>query len=135
MKVDLSLGMGHRDQADMMPDFIQVYTTDAADLNVNLAKVAIPLLKCLKGFRQGVPREFNPLIEEQLGDQLLFDFVGTDEESERVLEVGMGKWHAAIDEMIWAFQQHANGNVEMEHHARTRNGLRLFAEYYHTLWN
>jgi hypothetical protein len=133
MKVSLSLGAGHPDQPDIEADYVQVYTADAANLNQNLAKIVVPMLKCLQQMRQGVPSQFNSLHEEQFGRQLLFDFVGTDEENERALELGMRKWHAAVKEMIWAFEQYVDDPTIED--PRTQNGLRLFAEHFNTLWN
>ncbi|RYD64856.1 MAG: hypothetical protein EOP83_08770, partial [Verrucomicrobiaceae bacterium] len=108
MKVDLSVGAGHQTQPGPIPDFVMITCTDASWMNQHLAKVVVPMLKCLKPLRQGVPREFNLVDEARLSGQGVFIFLEGEEEEDRVLEAGMEQWRKVIDEMIWAFEQYAD---------------------------
>ncbi len=49
-------------------------------------------------------------------------------------------WHAIVDEMIFAFEWHADdkrkyGHFDQAEYARVEEGMRLFAQYYGALWD
>ncbi len=144
-----------------------------------LAMIIAPTLKKLKEVQHGYPHVDNEDVPEELR------FVMTDEEKANwdgtVDSKHEARWNYVLDEMIWAFEQHADpydndaqfhhnsDQLEMvftkvegmpastmsfnyqkdptkpaywvdregkeAHHARMRNGVRLFAKYYEALWD
>lgn len=46
------------------------------------------------------------------------------------------RWDYVLDEMIYAFETISSGSIiGDDYNERVKNGLRLFAKYYHGLWN
>ena len=152
---------------------IHVDGYDVWSMDHTLALIIVPMLKKLKEQKHGgphvddrdVPADLRstaapPLTEEQIN-------CGTTDEN------WFKRWDYVLDEMIWAFEQHAHGNWEEQyysgetdfksvkvegteyyklergpnhtfevdrkgtakHRARMKNGRRLFAKYYESLWD
>jgi len=118
---------------------------DIWDLSNTLAHVVVPALVAMRETKAGAPSVCNQDVPEELRskDPEVWSVSGDLDEH------WFDRWDYVLEEMIWAFEQirdHNDGfNVTFEkeiHYEpvgrewdeRIQNGLRLFAEYYRSLW-
>lgn len=157
---------------------VHIDNFDVWSADYTLAMIIAPTLKKLKEVQHGYPHVDNDDVPEELHisqeDREKYEHDGSVDSKHEA------RWNYILDEMIWAFEQHADEDsydqfhhnvdqlemvftklddkpastvdfnyqkdptkpaywVDMEgkkaHHARMKNGVRLFAKYYESLWD
>ena len=106
------------------------FSEECWSLDVTLAALILPRLICFKDSTSGCPAS---LVKEDEGGHII------DEDKSNQL------WHEILDKMIYAFwiivseydgySTKLNGKEREELIAAKKEGLRLFAEYFESLWD
>lgn len=123
-----------------------------------LAHIILPMLKQLKDQKQGSPN----VDDEDVPENLRSTNASPKEHPWDTDEHWFKRWDCVIDEMIWAFEQHLEGDDKFFDHSqvddtegfterigkikvdydglqaweeRKQNGFRLFGKYYQCLWS
>ena len=132
------------------------YDTWSADQT--LAHIILPMLKQLKEQKQGSPN----VDDEDVPENLRSTNAAPKEHPWDTDEHWFKRWDYVIDEMIWAFERHLEGDDKFYDHSqvddsegfseqiskikvdydglnaweeRKQNGFRLFGKYYQCLWS
>ena len=134
---------------------INIDKWDTWNMDTTLALIIAPMLKQLKATKHGAPATDDDDVPKELQD-------AKDAEDGDVDSNHFKRWDYILDEMIWTFDALIEGDskffddsgvdklapamdqlaqitVDREgldaHHARIKNGLRLFGKYYQALWD
>lgn len=117
---------------------VEIHSSDLWSLDYTLSKIIHPALVKFKEEETG-----SGAIDKNDVPEHLHNTYGTKEDFSE--NYSQEAWHWALDEMIWAFEQIANGNESEPFflnspkgeafRARRENGLRLFGKYFRSLWN
>ena len=111
MKVNL--GKFHK-KSDSRRVNVTIEKFDIWSLDHTLALIILPALLHLKEVKNGVPNEFADVGGEDYHDQLCFDFYSDSQLS--AFQIGMERWDAVLDKMIWSFQQIVYGDGEEQYY-------------------
>ena len=89
---------------------IKIHKYDTWNANHTLALVIVPVLKNLRGFKYG-----SPLIDDEDVPENIRSTNADPKENEWDIDSNHHKrWLWVLDEMIWAFEQHAKPDWELE---------------------
>lgn len=147
---------------------------DVWNADHTLALVIVPVLKKLKEQKHGTPHIDDRDVPANLRRSAAPELTEEQKNMGYTDELWAARWEWVLDEMIWAFEQHADpdywedqyhsgetdwvldkveddGYTELKHgpnhtfkvdnkgmqkhRARMKNGRRLFAKYYESLWD
>lgn len=89
---------------------VHIDRSDVWNMDHTLALIVVPMLKMLKDDKQGSPYVDNDDVPEHLRS------IQT-EPSYEVDETHHARWSWVLDEMIWAFEQHANSEWETQYYS------------------
>jgi len=141
---------------------IRIDDYDVWNMDETLAMIIVPMLKRLKEIKHGGPHVDDDDVPEGMN---LRSYEAPEPEEEYDVDANFFKrWDWVMDEMIWTFEQLREGgnfcqfydhsqvdeslsiNEQIaqikrddegmeKHDKRIKNGLRLFAKYYRSLWD
>lgn len=152
---------------------VRVDGYDVWNADHTLALIIVPVLKKLKEQKHGAPHVDDRDVPVNLRRSAAPELTEEQKNMGHTDELWQARWEWVLDEMIWAFEQHANPDWEdqfhsgetdwvfdktetdgytelkrgpnhtfkvdrrgmLRHRARMRNGRRLFAKYYESLWD
>ena len=142
--------------------YVKIDRWDTWSMDHTLGMIALPMLKQLKRDKHGAPNVDDEDVPDELKStsaQPKENDEGTDTDDNY-----FKRWDYVMDEMIWTFEQKADGNAENKFftfekntkmpweegyvsnskfdeegynawHERQNNGMRLFGKYYDGLWD
>ena len=93
---------------------IKIENFDTWNLDHTLAMIIYPALVQLKEVKHGVPSEFAAVGGEGYDGQSSFDFY--TETVDECFKIGVSRWNATLDKMIWSFQQLCLDNYDDKYH-------------------
>lgn len=91
-----------------------ISSNDVWNLDSTLANIILPMLLQLRSESTGIPSEFVNRYGGDMDDNYCFDFIHEDQD--RTFDLGVDKWHEALDKMIWAFHQIASDEYSDQYH-------------------
>lgn len=138
---------------------VRIDPSDTFSMDETLSHVIFPMLRQLQGTKHGSPH----VDDDDVPEHLKRSATGQVEDPSEIDDNWHARWEWVLSEMIWAFEQSAAGDWEMQycefeecseddtppglrmtkndvegktkHHARMVNGHRLFGKYYQNLWD
>lgn len=93
---------------------IRIDKYDTWSMDHTLAMIIYPMLLQLKATKHGVPHDFAEVSGEDYDSQRSFDFYKDDKDE--LFNQKVKGWDAALDKMIWSFQQIADDNHDSKYH-------------------
>lgn len=125
-------------------DEIRIDAHDTWSMDITLASIIAPMLRQMKERKHGVPSSLIP--RDHHTNQYVFDFIDDDVRQDEVSQ-GARKWEAHLDKMIWAFEMVSTGTWGSASapddypgdydafYKEVHDGIKLFAEFYGSLWD
>jgi len=104
---------------------IDYYDTWSADHT--LAQIIVPVLKDLKAKKHGSPFVDNEDVPEHLRSTAARPLTSEEEENGTPDELFHARWEWVMDEMIWAFEQHATDDWEDQYYSSGNDDMRVDA--------
>lgn len=125
-------------------DEIRIDAHDTWSMDMTLASIIAPMLRQMKECKHGVPPSLIP--SDHHTSQYVFDFIDDDVRQDEVSQ-GARKWDEHLEKMIWAFEMVSTGawgsaaapkDYPGDYDAfykDVHDGIKLFAEFYGSLWD